>query len=92
MQGIHQAFKDMSGVAGILSASSVEPVLLDCLTKGLANSHLEGQGRKVAGNVGLPLMRPDTIDTVARARTLYNEAPTLVLTTKRAYAAISCFA
>ena len=90
MHDIHQAFKDMSGIAGILSASSVG--LLGCLTQGLANSKRGGQGRKVAGNVGLSLVRPDTIGTVAGARTLYNEAPTLVLATKRAYAAISCFA
>ncbi len=69
----------MCGIAGVVSASQVEPALLDDMARRLAHRGPDGQGRHVAGNVGLLHTRLAIIDLEGGAQPLYNEDRSLAL-------------
>ncbi|HEX7970846.1 MAG TPA: asparagine synthase (glutamine-hydrolyzing), partial [Thiobacillus sp.] len=69
----------MCGIAGILSSSAVEPAMLDTMAQRLAHRGPDGQGRHVAGNVGLLHTRLAVIDLEGGAQPLYNEDRSLAL-------------
>ncbi len=69
----------MCGIAGVVSATPVEATLLDVMARRLAHRGPDGQGRHVAGNVGLLHTRLAIIDLAGGAQPLYNEDRSLVL-------------
>src|SRR5512135_1088466 len=69
----------MCGIAGVLTASPVESTLLDAMAQRLAHRGPDGQGRHVAGNVGLLHTRLAIIDLEGGAQPLYNEDRSLAL-------------
>ncbi len=69
----------MCGIAGVVSASPVEATLLDDMARRLAHRGPDGQGRHVAGNVGLLHTRLAIIDLEGGAQPLYNEDRSLAL-------------
>ena len=69
----------MCGIAGIVSATPVEAVLLDAMARRLAHRGPDGQGRHVAGNVALLHTRLAIIDLEGGAQPLYNEDRSLAL-------------
>jgi len=69
----------MCGIAGVVTASPVEADLLDGMARRLAHRGPDGQGRHVAGNVGLLHTRLAIIDLEGGAQPLYNEDRSLAL-------------
>lgn len=69
----------MCGIAGVVSANPIEAALLDDMTRRLAHRGPDGQGRHVAGNVGLLHTRLAIIDLEGGAQPLYNEDRSLIL-------------
>jgi len=69
----------MCGIAGVVSANPIEAALLDDMARRLAHRGPDGQGRHVAGNVGLLHTRLAIIDLEGGAQPLYNEDRSLVL-------------
>jgi asparagine synthase (glutamine-hydrolysing) len=69
----------MCGIAGVVTVDAVEPALLDRMARGLAHRGPDGQGRHVAGNVGLVHTRLAIIDLEGGAQPLYNEDRSLAL-------------
>ncbi|MBI3432364.1 MAG: asparagine synthase (glutamine-hydrolyzing) [Hydrogenophilales bacterium] len=69
----------MCGIAGVFSAGPVEATLLDNMAQRLAHRGPDGQGRHVAGNVGLLHTRLAIIDLEGGAQPLYNEDRSLAL-------------
>lgn len=69
----------MCGIAGVVSANPIEVALLDDMARRLAHRGPDGQGRHVAGNVGLLHTRLAIIDLEGGAQPLYNEDRSLVL-------------
>ena len=69
----------MCGIAGVVSATPVEAALLDDMAQRLAHRGPDGQGRHVAGNVGLLHTRLAIIDLEGGAQPLYNEDRSLAL-------------
>lgn len=69
----------MCGIAGVVSANPVEAALLDDMARRLAHRGPDGQGRHVAGNVGLLHTRLAIIDLEGGAQPLYNEDRSLIL-------------
>ena len=69
----------MCGIAGVVSATSVESATLDNMAQRLAHRGPDGQGRHIAGNVGLLHTRLAIIDLEGGAQPLYNEDRSLAL-------------
>ncbi len=69
----------MCGIAGVVSANPIEAALLDDMARRLAHRGPDGQGRHVAGNVGLLHTRLAIIDLEGGAQPLYNEDRSLIL-------------
>ncbi|MGE5320202.1 MAG: asparagine synthase (glutamine-hydrolyzing), partial [Hyphomicrobiaceae bacterium] len=69
----------MCGIAGVVSAAPVDAALLDGMARRLAHRGPDGQGRHVAGNVGLLHTRLAIIDLEGGAQPLYNEDRSLAL-------------
>ena len=69
----------MCGIAGVLSTMPVEHGMLDDMAQRLAHRGPDGQGRHVAGNVGLLHTRLAIIDLEGGAQPLYNEDRSLAL-------------
>lgn len=69
----------MCGIAGVVSANPIEVTLLDDMARRLAHRGPDGQGRHVAGNVGLLHTRLAIIDLEGGAQPLYNEDRSLIL-------------
>ncbi|MES2369158.1 MAG: asparagine synthase (glutamine-hydrolyzing) [Pseudomonadota bacterium] len=69
----------MCGIAGVVSANPIEAALLDDMARRLVHRGPDGQGRHVAGNVGLLHTRLAIIDLEGGAQPLYNEDRSLIL-------------
>lgn len=69
----------MCGIAGVFSASPVDNTMLDRMAQRLAHRGPDGQGRHVAGHVGLLHTRLSIIDLEGGAQPLKNEDHSLTL-------------